>query len=73
MSRVRRSTSAGVTTISPCQPSSFAAYSRTAGSPRRSISASISATTLRAVAVSDSGVFAACFRCWMAMARGEDG
>ncbi len=59
---VRRSMSASVSTISPVHLSSFSAYSRTAASPRRSISPSISSTTLRALPPSVSGVFAAFFR-----------
>ena len=63
MSRVRRSISSGVTTISPVQSSSFAAYSRTAASPRASMSASIVARDrARACPVSVSGVLAARFR-----------
>ena len=62
MPRVRRSTSAGVTTISPDHWSSFAAYARTAASPFVSISASIPATTSRAAVVSVSAVLVARLR-----------
>ena len=62
MSRVRRSIASGDTMISPVQPSSFAAYSRTASSPRASMSASIAAATSRAWPDSVSGVLPAFFR-----------
>src|SRR5436190_255680 len=65
----QRSISCCVTMMSPLHLSSFSAYSRTAASPRRSISASISSTTLRALAVSVSGVFVAFFTYSIAMVR----
>jgi hypothetical protein len=61
-SRVRRSISCALIRISPVQWSRLRAYSRTASSPRASISASISDTTLRALPDSVSGVFAAFLR-----------
>ncbi len=67
--RARRSISSRPTTMSPVQWSSFAAYSRTASSPRASICASISEATACALPDSVSGVFPAFFRYVTAMAR----
>jgi len=69
ISRMRRAIASFGTTISPVQPSSFAAYSRTACSPRASMSASISPAIRCALPDSVSGVFAARFRYSMAIGR----